>query len=53
MGRLSWQSSLEQVDPKALTDGLDDNVKAAVLVALNQGGSVADLRGRVRRIGGN
>jgi HK97 family phage portal protein len=52
MGRLSWQHSLEQVDPKVLTEGLDDNVKAAVLVALNQGGSVADLRDRLRHIGG-
>jgi len=52
MGRLSWQNSLEQVDARSLTDGLTETAASAVSAALTAeqkaGGSVADLRDRVR-----
>jgi HK97 family phage portal protein len=52
MGRLSWQTSLDQIDARALTDGLAEAHQAAVIAALSdvqdKGGSVADLRYTVR-----
>jgi HK97 family phage portal protein len=51
MGRLSWQESLNDVDPKALTADLNGSA-AAVLRAFEaeqaEGGNVATLRARIR-----
>ena len=53
LGRLSWQKSLDDVDPIALTAGLNGHA-ASVLAAMSEiraaGGSVADLRARVKTI---
>jgi HK97 family phage portal protein len=55
MGRLSWQDTLDQVDARALTEGLPEAQAAPVLAALDvetrSAGSVAGLRERVRRMG--
>ena len=53
MGRLSWQKSLSEVDPLALTDGLNGHT-ATVLYAMEteqaSGGDVASLRERLRSL---
>jgi len=53
-GRLSWQQSLDEVDPKALTRDLDPDVAGHVLSALAieraNGGDVASLRERIRAL---
>lgn len=54
MGRLSWQNALDDVDPKALTAGLDEKSTGAALQALaieraNQG-DIASLRERIRSL---
>lgn len=52
LGRLSWQRSLGQVDAEALADGLSEADRKAVKGALSavqaSGGSVADLKDRLR-----
>jgi hypothetical protein len=52
MGRLSWQKTLADVDPEALTEGVSDPHRTAVMAALSdeqtKGGSVSTLRDRVR-----
>jgi hypothetical protein len=53
MGRLSRQKSLDEVDPVALTAGLNGHTPL-VLEALDRvkaaGGTVADLRDRLRAL---
>ena len=49
LGRLAWQKSLDEVDPEALTAGLNGHTDA-VLKALSEATSVADLRTRVKTI---
>jgi HK97 family phage portal protein len=55
LGRLSWQTSLADVDPKTLTDGLSEAdrkaVEGAVSAEQRSGGSVAALRDRLRSMG--
>lgn len=55
MGRLSWQSNLDQVDARSLTAGLSDGdsraVRAALAAERAAGGSVSTLRDRVRSMG--
>lgn len=52
MGRLSWQSSLDQVDTNALIEGLDPWDASAVMGAWaaesNHDGTVKGLRARIR-----
>ena len=52
MGRLSWQQSLDDVDPKVLTGDLDEKSSGLVLQALaierSNSGDVASLRERIR-----
>lgn len=54
MGRLSWQQSLDQVDPEALTAGLNGEaslVLAALAAARAAGEDVPALRRRLRGMG--
>lgn len=51
MGRLSWQRSLADVDPKALVEGLNGDAKTvagAYYDELDAAGTVAGLRARLR-----
>lgn len=54
MGRLSWQQSLEQVDPKCLTSELNPDDAGAVLQAFAiekaNDGDVSSLRERIRAL---
>lgn len=54
MGRLSWQQSLDDVDPKALSLDLDEKSTEIVLQALAveraDNGDVASLRERIRAL---
>jgi len=50
MGRLSWQQSLEQVDPKSLVEGVESTagpVLQALALERANGGDVASLRERI------
>lgn len=51
MGRLSWQSSLDQVDARALTEGLEPTDAKAVTAALSAADSLSDLKNRLRYMG--
>jgi HK97 family phage portal protein len=55
MGRLSWQTGLDQVDARSLTDGLSEADSRAVSAALadeqSKGGTVSSLKERVRSMG--
>lgn len=54
MGRLSWQQSLDDVDPKSLTQDLDATSAGVVLHALAleraDNGDMASLRDRIREL---
>lgn len=51
MGRLSWQNTLDQIDARSLTEGLNETEGRVVLKALDaqlvNGGTVKDLRERI------
>jgi hypothetical protein len=53
MGRLSWQKSLDEVDPVALVDGLNGHTSLVIdafAATKAAGGDVAAFRSRLRAL---
>ena len=53
MGRLSWQRSLDDVDVKALTEGVETHegpILQALALERANGGDVTSLRERIRAL---
>jgi len=52
MGRLGWQSSLDQVDPAQVCDGLSDAAISAVTESLAVAGDLSSLKALIKERSG-